>query len=954
VQRLRILSWSLLILAAVMLITSIALNFIHFNGKKPSIVQMVDNVSGLKCDIKGNVGIGLFPPALILKDVNFYSSTKNLVVAAKEIKIGIRLFQLFTGGKDLINLSSVVLVKSGINPKALAFHIRTSSLPNNVENLKAIVLERCYLISANDNESDDAHYELIQDINAKVEYDAWGSSKDLTISSDLEINDVKYNFNGKFKDINNAGDSSEATFKLANDALSIGFTGSLTNFFHSPMLLGKLKSNIDDPKKLQQMLSQYPIMQSMLIDSNFNYTSDLMLSNTIMKIDNIELSSDSIEHLKGNIKVDFAYTTEINANISLDKINLDQMLSAQSNQNLSIVDLGQSAIVDVINYFEPDLDENVSAAVDLIVKEIDFNSDKITNLMVSLDAYNGEILVDEISMQMPGKGNFSLDGRISRNQVRPCFIGKINSQILDFVSFAKWAKMTDKRLANSKSFAAEADIELIPHHLMIDNIRAVFGELQFVGKMSAYNDMSSKISYKTSLRVNSLNLDDLGVNDDINQTLYDLYSSDYDKTGRKFSETTKDLRWLRTWEDVMSLEIDVDEIIYKGEHLDNASLSFELSKNSLLINRLSVESEDLTFHSSFNVTMPLFRPFLTGKLTIEKINTDKFTKLLPVFADYSKTYRDGLLKQYANSPAKSKAEEQQRKDALELSLYDLNFLGAINYDAEIDLKIINVVSSSILGVNNLSCHFSLTRGVLNIENLITGVFGGSLEANMNITVVTTIPYVNVAYALINTKPALVYNFLTGYHSNSDGYLSSSGQFNARGGTFNSLYAKLSGRAEFVALRMTIPSIDLGKIIETVESNATLSDKMKAIAYYTQYGQSVFDTVKGNITINDGIVGSNNINMQNDRIASVAAFNYSLAGKMCSIAAQYAFIPVGRTDQFVVKLTGQGDVNKPEINYDIPTMEKYLVMLDAANKNKIAQPLSDNNSLEAILKSRRGE
>ena len=99
-----------------MLITSIALNFIHFNGKKPSIVQMVENVSGLKCDIKGNVGIGLFPPAVILEDVNFYSSTKELVVAAKAIKIGIRVFQLFIGGKDLINLSSVVLVKSGINP----------------------------------------------------------------------------------------------------------------------------------------------------------------------------------------------------------------------------------------------------------------------------------------------------------------------------------------------------------------------------------------------------------------------------------------------------------------------------------------------------------------------------------------------------------------------------------------------------------------------------------------------------------------------------------------------------------------------------------------------------------------------------------------------------------------------------------------------------------------------
>jgi len=945
VQRIRTLSWILLIISVLIGAGSYGLQYIHFNDKKPLITGYIKQVFSLTAEVDGNVGVSILPPAVTVGKISLYDAKHALVLTAKEIRLNIEISNILSGIKSM-DVKNISISRGGINFKGLINHIRGSGVDFKSLSLDSVVLEKCQFL-ADKGDQGIVPYKMIKDLNATIRHGALLKKGDLNIVSDLLLNNVKYDFTGHFDDLDSNGSSSKAAIKFSNSAVSFDFAGELKNLFISPELKGSISSQVANVENFKHIIKSNPFLEGFFKNNQLILKSDFSADSKMIKISDITVASRDIQNLKGNIEIDLSYGTEMDINVSIDKIDLDAVKKDLPVPSDEAKQGSGQYLSYLVNTFDFSLDDSLSAMIGINIKEIALNGDKITDIKGSMDIFNGIMLIDSISANFPGSGKASFDGKVTHNTIRPQLNGQMKLQIPDFKNFASWADIKDKRIADMKHLVAALDLDLIPNHLIMDNIKAALGDVKFVGKIIAHDDTNTNLSFDASLRFNQLNLDDLQITDEVDGLLYNLFVSDFDKTGEKFSAFTRDLRWLRTWKHRLNLELTVDEVVLKKQSLDNVYMSMELMSNNLLINRISVDSDNMTFHGNLNMTMPLFRPYIAGKIIFDKLDVTKAALLLPDFSTYRKAYRDSLTATFAATPAKDPVEEQDRKNALELSTYEFNFLGATNYDADLDLEINNIASQTPIAA--LTFHANLLNGVINIKNISAQAFDGAVEGNASIVAITSVPYFNAAFALINVQPGKIYNFITGYPKNMDGYLSASVQIAARGMNSDGLYNNLSGKAEFAAKRVPWNGFDLGKVIEGVESSWDISDKMKVVKYYTDYGNTIFDSVKGSIAIADGIATTNNVLLQNDRVSAVLAASYSIPSKMCSLVSRYAFIPTGRNNQLLIDMQSKGEISqlKTDVSYD--SIQKYLIAMSANNASAAIM----DNSVDSILRSRRG-
>lgn len=923
---------------------SYSMRFIHFNEKKAWVSETIEHLTGLHSTVEGNVRLNLLPPALVLEKVNFSDALNKSVLYAQEVMLRVKLFELITGNKEF-SIEGISIFNGGFNPQSIISHMRNANISKDVH-ITSVSFRECYFFEEGDK-GKRIQYKAVQEFNGEIHYDSLLQSKDLVISTNLKINDINYDLNGSFQGIDNAGSGSKAVINLANDAISFNFEGSLNNIFSAPELVGQISSQVSNLTTIKQFVNDDGFLGSFFKDNQIAFKSDLSANNKFISITNATINSRDIQNLQGSIEVDFTYGSEITANLAMDALNLNKLSTPLDLRQEERASLLKNLISKIINGFDFKVGRDLSAIINLSIKKINLNNDVVTDFNSSFDLFDGNMLINTIEAKLPGSGVVSLNGQVSNNGIRPKLEGELEIQINDLPTFANWATIGDSVISKRKSLIAAMGIELIPNRIMLGDIKIKAEDIELVGKIIAHDDINADLSFDSFLRLRQLNLDDFQIADRVDELFYNLFISDFDKTGEKFSEFTKDLRWLRTWKNNINLELLIDRAIFKKQTVDNASLSISIANNSLIINNISVDSDDVAFHGHLNMTMPVFRPYISGKITFDHLNIDKMAFVLPNIEVYRKAYSDFLTQKFAATPAKDSTEEQYRKNELELLTYQYNFLGAVNYDADFNIKADNIVSQSNL-IHSVSCDVKLLNGVINVKNLTSRALNGDIQANANISVVTHIPNFNIAFAMINVDPGSVYKIATGYDKKIPGYLSSSGQLSFRGSNKSALYENLSGSLDLYARQTGWNGFDLNKVIESVESSWGLEDKIKAIKYYTQYGDTLFDSVKGAITINSGLVSFDNIILQNDRISGAVSARCYANSKLCNAAARYAFIPSGTNDQVLLTMQSKGEVGQLKTDADYDTLQKYLQSHIARRDVDIA-----DNSIASILRSRRG-
>lgn len=938
-ERIKKISWTLLILSILIALISYGAQFVNFNNHKESIINHIEKEGQFTAKIDGDIVIQVLPLAVSIKDFNIYDLNKNLVLSAKKINLNINPFAIFSGLHNAIDVKNILISEGVIDVRNLKSHVKTKDLV-----LRSLILERCKLTS-------DTMQSLLifDDINATIKYGSSVASDDLEVISDLLIAGQRFNFNANFVNIDESGNAESSSFSLSNNAITTKFTGVLKDLFTSPELKGDVTTEISSPENFNHFIENNKFLEQFFRNNQMNFSSSLLVKSNKIIIDNISINSRDIKNVSGNFVIDLNSGLDISSEITIDQIDVDGIYSTpeKPRDKVTLKEL-ESYLVKFINDFDFYVPDDVSEMLTLNVKTIKLNEQLINNVLVSADVFDGGMLINEISCQLPYSGNIKIDGKVARNEVRANLNSSVFLDLPEFDNIAKWLSIEDEILLSIKRFVTKFDIDLIPHHVSLNDIKASLGDIQFVGKASAYDDGDGKLSLDSSCRFKKLDLDFFQIDKLYDETLFNLFKSDFDKTGTKFSELTKDLRWLRTWKTPLKLEITADELIFNKESFSNAYASIDLFQNNLLVRQFTLKDDGVSMKSDFELTVPVFRPYLKGNIEFAYLDTKKMANIFPDFSKYKKRYKDYIASYFAESQPKDLAEQQFRETQVETSNYDINFLGASSYDADIKVNIQSIKSEDNY-LKSLSFDASLLNGVAKINKISSDLLYGSLQANLVVSILTAVPYFNASFTVMNANPNMLFKYVSGVDKGLDGYLNASGTLYTKGAALNSIYNSLNGQISAVSKRLIYNGVDFGKVIDSVQSSLEVTEKMKSVRYYMSYGKSMFNTVRSSIKIINGTAETTDVVFESDRVSGALAARCVLSSKMCAVSSRFAFIPVGYSTPLFISMQSRGNISQLQTEVDYESIQKYILnMVRSSNGDS-----STNNTVESILKTRRG-
>jgi hypothetical protein len=112
--------------------------------------------------------------------------------------------------------------------------------------------------------------------------------------------------------------------------------------------------------------------------------------------------------------------------------------------------------------------------------------------------------------------------------------------------------------------------------------------------------------------------------------------------------------------------------------------------------------------------------------------------------------------------------------------------------------------------------------------------------------------------------------------------------------------------------------DLDEFVSIAQEQSSYENKMDRVRYYSQYGDTVFDTLSGKIEINNGIAKADNMVLNNKFVNGLLSFVYSLPKKQYKTVANFTFSPMKNKSVTIVL-----NADEKTSIMDVTDFQKYL-------------------------------
>lgn len=609
---------------------------------------------------------------------------------------------------------------------------------------------------------------------------------------------------------------------------------------------------------------------------NLELSSDLFLDvNNEITLKNTIINSNFIDDLKVDLRaykvMDSIFGTHLS--ISADKINLSYV------KDVIISDVGINDIIQ--KFFIPSkFSKYLNFHLDIEVKKIILSDGEAKDF--EWNTYNilNKMIIDKIKIILPGNSQLDLQGLISCNDIRKKINGKFSLESNDNISFINW--LTGQEIytndANKAKFLLTGDIFGMHNLFKISDYTIQNSETFATGNMYLYD-----IPYESPIRRLLLNgykidIDQLGLTEKWDRYLTELYSADTDKTGEDYFRLTNANRWIRSIKKNLHLNLKLQDTTIRGEKIPNIHAVLDVNPNMLNVHKLKLEHEKINGEVNFVFFLPVLRPQLNADI---RFNTLDF--------------------QYATKVLVPKMHEDDK----------INFFSAHNYDGNLKFKIDKLIADKETIATWINGEAKLKFGNISIPKVQYSMWNGQFEVSADIVISSNKPIFDCAVSIYNIDPRHMFYKLTGINKIT-GYMSLAGYVKGKLITWNDLN-KINGKLEFMGAQVVWDGFNLNKLVEIVDGNYTNNSKLQAIEYYSKYGSTTFDVLRGTIVINDGLVSIDNANVNDSRLAGLFSANYDLGSKTVNSAASFAFIPSGSSQSLTVNMKTDGKIENPTEN-----------------------------------------
>jgi uncharacterized protein involved in outer membrane biogenesis len=897
-----------------LVVSCYAVSFLSFNDKKESLEQKLGTYVKYAFKINGDVRVSLIPtPKVILENVTAKAEDGNALQANKLIVYP----SIATILSDNPEINKIVISGADFNLS----DIKQSAKKHSDSEKVSLDIPNFELINSSITfDSNVGNEWKIQNINAAFNFSGTISKK-LSLVSSFGMEENLYNLNAEFDGIDSKGNTNDATFELTSDWTKLNFQGELRTLFQDPQLMGKIKIAVLQSKED----SLFNIISNLAAADDFSASADVKITDTIINIDNFEINSKSITNAKGELEWLFGFEQELDLSFTIDQVNLDTMMSEKESafKDLSPLLVLESLIRPLINEFGMDTRSQIFGGASFKIKEIVYNAQKIENLSLNFDLYNGDMVLNYMKFNAPGNTTFSLNGSMTFNDVRPRFDGVTRFKVDDLSKFADWLKISvsDQLISESPKVDLSSKIILIPRSLRFLDLKFLIGKNRILGSASFKDTGSSLMNTKLSLRVNEINTNDFNLGSTIDDLILNMYLNDPDKYGHLFVRYVNDYSWLRRFPIDLSAELLIDKAIYKDRIINKVLTSFRIAPNKLNFDRISINSNLVKMYGSMGVELTALKPNIAVNLTIKQILADEFFRLFPT-SDY--LYQK-LVEQYVKiktNTAKLSAEEIEKlKVDYNNQPRPFNFLSIHNFNGDFDIQAEGIYNSQT-PMTGFAAKGKIYDGVVEFDKLQLNIFNGVLDAKGNLVIVSTIPNLNFSYAINNFSPKAALWYLFGMN-NLDGYMSANGQISGAGYNIPALLASLVGNMNFVGKKVTFVGMDLGEVIRVTELNEALNIRIEKLKYFGSNGDTVFDDVDGKIAIKSGNASITDVNLSTNRSRGRYVAEVDYVNNLINSKGKISFIPIGTASSLNIDIDSKGKISAQNTTTNLDDVVKYL-------------------------------
>lgn len=804
--------------------------------------RLMFDVSGVKISISPS------------KIFHFFSDKPNAFLAAdEEISITDTLLYMSTfsnyakENNDKVN----VLGKFNFNFNLEKFNIinfgstvfaRTEEL--HLENVKLNFNDDNILSSAGE----------IKTLASKINYNLKLSHEKKKKNIDFYLNGIGLKIDLKLQDFN----YNDFTLKSGKIDLSID---DFNSFFKG---LGGVLINED--KKL-------PTIKLFSISSDIKSSADGKIF-----LDNTTLSSQVFDSPTLDVKAYKVSDDIIESQIFFNSKKLD--LDVLRTNNLISSNLLSTNIYRILQTM--DLNSNLNLNFETNINKIVLDEVEMKDFYIRAYKIMEKVLFNNIHITLPGDSDFNASGVLQSNYLRKKFYGTLSidskdmNDLLDFKNSDQKDKPSYPIKMTSNVVAMRNIVKLFHSRITGDN------DLNIHYNTTFYNIPYTAPTRKLSISGRNLDLNALNFLDPFNQYMKKLYLADSDKTNEEYFKLTKTDDWIRCFDKHLHFELNINNLKFKDNVIDNVSGLVDIKPSFLNIKNLSFKDDRISGNINFALKLPVLRPQIKTSADFEYLDWSFFRELFP-----SWDYLD---------PSNSTK---------------INFFSANSYDGILSFKAKKLFVNNDIIPEDLNVNAELRLGYMIIKDLNYKLWNGSFENKGIILVSNYIPLFKLNFNVFNLNPKVPFRMITGADK-IDGYMSLAGNL---GGILNNFsdVKRLDGKIDFEGAQITWDGIGLNNIIDAVDGNYTDQSKLQSIDYYAKYGQTKFNDLKGSALGRNGLFQVDKTSLSTNRIAGIYSMNYDLPSNTVNGIGAFAFVPMESQNTLLIKTTTSGTFPEPQKN-----------------------------------------
>jgi hypothetical protein len=338
------------------------------------------------------------------------------------------------------------------------------------------------------------------------------------------------------------------------------------------------------------------------------------------------------------------------------------------------------------------------------------------------------------------------------------------------------------------------------------------------------------------------------------------------------------------------LMVNFDKAIFRKQLFKNLKASIYVGQNRIAVHSLGFYSDVLSGNARFVFSLPLFRPYINAFINVTNLKGDKIHTLFPTF---------------------------NRKEN------EFNFLSSGHYDVDVDFNGKGISLGNYTKFEKLKGVMTLSGGVLNLQDMEGDVYDGHVKVRANAHIIGPSMQVGAVFNASNVDPAMLLGAVYGYKKLA-GYVSMAGSIGSFGKDSHTVLQNAKGQFDFVGKNIKFSGMQLDDIISALDYKAGPAEHKAAVMkYYSKYGDTYFNSLKGSVKVDGGIISVSDVLMKNSRVSGSYSGRINLIGENIKSLAQIAFIPSGSYSAVKMKFRTEGVFPTLQTTVDMSDLHNYI-------------------------------